>query len=540
MTRPGGRFVPRAGVTAWLARSLGTLRATPWYPTAFASGLVLAFHMASGVHLFASLRALVLAALAVALLQLTATAVLRDRHRAALLITVVLVVTFGWQALVLVALVPQVRWYLLLFLPSAALLAAALLRRRRDPASSLFDATRASLLLGRLPPALIAAVLFFGLTTGALAQDVRDLGLVPDGAVARAQASADGAPDIWLILLDGHARHDTLERLFAYDDGPFLEALAARGLDVSPRSRSNYTLTELTLPSLFHMVPLDRIEALAPLLSDREARVQPTLRSTLNRNPVFDLLRGRGYEIVTSAPPYEDVTLRSADRYLDDGQVNEFELHLMRSTLLLDLVDRLAPDLLSEQHRQRLLSAYRHVELESARSVPFPRFEFIHVVGPHMPAVFDADGSPVRAPNTFNWYSDTIVDRDIDAAEFARQYIGQLRYLDELTVAAVERIVSADPQAVVIVFSDHGSRSRLDIGHPERSDFDEALATLFAARTPGHEDLFPDTITLVNLFPILFNAYFGLDLPTSPDRTYTPADGPIFQLHEVPSPDAGT
>jgi hypothetical protein len=271
------------------------------------------------------------------------------------------------------------------------------------------------------------------------------------------------------------------------------------------------------------MVPVDRLEALAAVLTEGGGRVQPTLRTTLNHNPTFDLLRERGYEIVTSAPPYEDVTLRSADRYLDDGQVNEFELHLMRSTLLLDLVDGLAPDFLSEQHRQRLLSAYRHIELEAARAVPFPRFLFVHVVGPHMPAVFDADGNPLRAENTFNWYSDTIIDRGVDAAEFGRQYVGQLRYLDELTVAAVERIVSADPEAVVIVFSDHGSRSRLNIHEPAASDFDEALANLFAARTPGHEQLFPDTITLVNVLPILFNAYFGLDLPTSPDRAYTPS-----------------
>jgi hypothetical protein len=298
-------------------------------------------------------------------------------------------------------------------------------------------------------------------------------------------------------------------------------------------------MTELTMPSLFYMQPLDRIEAMAPVLSG-ESRVEPTLRSTLNRNPVFDLLRVRGYEIVTSAPPYEDVTLRSADRYLDDGQVNEFELHVLRSTALLDVIDRLAPDFLSEQHRQRLLSGFRHIQLEAERSVPAPRFVFVHVAGPHMPAVFDADGHPVRAPNTFNFYSDTIIDRDIDAAEFGRQYVAQLRYLDELTLGAVEQIVTRDPDAVVIVFSDHGSRSRTDFREVGASDIDEAFSNLFAARTPGHDDLFPDNVTLVNLFPILFNGYFELDLPTHPDRTFIPVAASDFQLREVPNPDAGS
>ncbi len=46
---------------------------------------------------------------------------------------------------------------------------------------------------------------------------------------------------------------------------------------------------------------------------------------------------------------------------------------------------------------------------------------------------------------------------------------------------------------------------------------DERTGNLFAAFTPGHDDLFGDAPTLVNTMPTLFNAYFGTTLPLSPD-----------------------
>jgi hypothetical protein len=528
----------RVTLRAWLARAWVAVRAIPWYPLAFAVALVLAFHMASGVHVLSAIRAMVVAAVGVGIVQVLATTVLRDRDAGALVATVALVVVFGWEAVRLVVLVPEVRWYLLLFVPSAILLIAALARRRRDPQARLFDPRRASGVLARLPVPVVLAVLLFGLNTGALAQDLKDLA-PRNAATGRATLPTPAAPDIWMILLDGHARRDTMMRLFGYDDGPFLDALAAQGLEVATHNRSNYTLTELSLPSLLHMAPLDQVAPLRALVAGQQERVQPSLRVALNENPVFDLLREHGYEIVTSAPPYEDVTIRGADRYLDDGQINEFEIHLMRSTVVLDVVNAAAPDFLSAEHRARLMSAFGHIDQEAGRSVPFPRFIFVHVVGPHMPAVFDANGAPIRAPNTFNWYSDTIIDRELAPDEFGRLYSDQARYLDGLTAVAVQHIVAADPDGVVIVFSDHGSRSRLDVHDPTASDFDEATANLFAARTPGHEHLFPDTITLVNVFPTLLNAYFGLQLPTSADSIYTPVGGGLFPDEVVPTPTPG-
>jgi hypothetical protein len=70
----------------------------------------------------------------------------------------------------------------------------------------------------------------------------------------------------------------------------------------------------------------------------------------------------------------------------------------------------------------------------------------------------------------------------------------------------VDRITAADPEAVIILFSDHGAR--FDSGVT-----DEYYRTFFAARTPGHEGLFPDDVSPVNVLPLLENAYFGASFP---------------------------
>jgi hypothetical protein len=90
--------------------------------------------------------------------------------------------------------------------------------------------------------------------------------------------------------------------------------------------------------------------------------------------------------------------------------------------------------------------------------------------------------------------------------------------------------VADDPGAIVILFGDHGIR--LDAGVSV-----EYFRNFFAARTPGHPDLFPDDISPVNVLPLIENAYLGTTLPIHPYEAWESVNLLLLNLHRwLPDP----
>ena len=61
---------------------------------------------------------------------------------------------------------------------------------------------------------------------------------------------------------------------------------------------------------------------------------------------------------------------------------------------------------------------------------------------------------------------------------------------------------------------------------------EQRLRNLFAASTPGHPGLFARDLTLIGVFPTLFDAYFGVELPRPPETMFT--GGPKGLFDPVP------
>jgi hypothetical protein len=336
---------------------------------------------------------------------------------------------------------------------------------------------------------------------------------------------------MYILLLDGYARADTLQRVMRYDNSAFLSALSARGFDVSTRSKSNYTFTEMTLPSMFHMAYLSDIPELDGVISGR-LPPQPAIRNAINRSPVLDDLREHGYSIVTTATGTSGyVSIRNSDVYLDTGEMNEFEFHLIRSTWLLDFIQFTGSDFLLDQHRDRIEGVLDAIQQEASVTPDGPRFLFAHVLAPHAPHVFAVDGR-VLARSDSEFYSDIAAEHRDGGHDWERGYVAELEYLNGRVVDIVDTITTHDPSAVVIVMSDHGSAAQWNPLDPN-SDPTERFTNLFAARTPGHDALFGDQAIPVNVFAELFNTYFGEHRPVLQPRFFLGYD------EEIADPEAG-
>ena len=298
---------------------------------------------------------------------------------------------------------------------------------------------------------------------------------LPPDSRASEPVTVEPGRNVYLIWLDGYPRHDTLLEYFGFDNRPFLDALEDRGFVVSEQSRSLYTGSIQTMATMMQVRPYDEL-----IEDDWDGSHQQYRRlwHLLNDAPVPAAFEAAGYVTYSIVSPATGHDWRTADVVLDSPWLSDFEAHLFERGVLRPFLP------LAAMHRADILDAFDYLEASAGRS---RRFVFAHILKPHGPYVFDADGGPAEpcgrlCRRAFGPPNPTLGDR----------LIGQVRWLNGRVLDAVDHITAVDPDGVVVVFSDHGLRR-------DPNDMDEWFRTLFAAR--NHQ--FPRDIATSELIPAL-------------------------------------
>jgi sulfatase-like protein len=487
------------------------------YPAAIL--LLVALHLwaASGISPFAATRALLVCAVVGVGVSALGAAIMRDRHRGGLfaVLVVILLLAGGRPAAIPITVVPM----------------ALLLVERYGPRHLSLDWAWVGRMASRVTAVFALAVLLEAIQLGRPADLVTALETETPLATATATAAAPppaDAPDVYVILLDGYARADVLKQTFGYDDSPFLDGLRADGFQVADQSHSNYLVTNLSVSSLLNYHELGDIPALKPLIADPGATEGGPVHRAIAEAAVLDDFRRLGYDTVGVSSGFEQPAVRGADTFVDDGELNEFEIQMMRASIIPPLVTALVPDAFSGNQRQRIESVFETVEDLAAQKSARPRFVFAHVPSPHGPWVQQADGSARVMKSLETWYFDTPETTGMTRDEVIKGYVGQSAYLGKRALEAVRSIQQASARPpIVLVISDHGSSLDVSAANPE-----QRLRNLFAASTPGHPNLFANDLTLIGVFPTLFDAYFGVELPRAAETMFT--GGPKGLFDPVP------
>ena len=316
-----------------------------------------------------------------------AIAVVRDWHRAALLVTVLVIGFFGyghaWNAAVGVL---DSQWLLIgawLLLVVIGLIVAWRAGGWARTATRVLNVVAAIALLLNAWSVTGAMV---GVAVGQPApSDLSGLELAP--------ADPDDLPDVYYIILDRYAGSDAMEETYDFDNEPFLTALEERGFEVARRAHSNYIKTPLSLASSLNLEYLDPevYQAQAESGEDRE----PIHRVLGQRLVVPAALKELGYSYVHVAnwwtPTQTNVDADRVFRY--DGQ-DEFSTVLAQTTLLRAIDEpEAAPEDPWDWRVLREHTLYAMDRLDEIPEMPGPKFVFAHLLTPHDPYVFDADGS---------------------------------------------------------------------------------------------------------------------------------------------------
>ncbi len=337
-------------------------------------------------------------------------------------------------------------------------------------------------------------------------------------------------PDVYYIILDAYAREDILRDLFHYDNGPFLSFLKDRGFYVANKSYSNYPWTLFSLSSSLNMDYLSAGASEAESQREFDLRVQNQFRS----NRVVALLKERGYECVSFTSGYSATDGMDVDVTLKPGLLlGEFENVLINMTPLRTLLGR--TEYLSQytMHRKRVIYALDW--LPKVRRGRKPLFVFAHVTIPHPPFVLDAAGKAIESDRPFILPDGPqFFESGGTAAEYVSGYTGQVTYVNKRMMQIIDQIIAGAPNAVILVQGDHGSRLKLT-PNLETTDLREAFGILNAYRLPGRDaqSLLHESISPVNSFRVVFNAYFAAGRPLLEDRSYSGEGGDGFHLVEV-------
>lgn len=459
----------------------------PLYPLLIAAAFVISVYTDSTAIVEALPRPLLVAVVAAAVLLLVAGGVVRNRHFGGLIAgELVLLFTVPILALVLAI--------------GAAVVLVLMARRRRRVRDLPFQtATR---FLNAACALTLGLAVFGAASAGALDPTTRP---------ASIPVVAGDLPDIYLILLDGHPRADTIRSQFGFDERPFLDAMESLGFDVADQSHSNYVNTALTLATMFNR---SQIQALLPNPPADVPRQFRTVTKLINNARGLDDLRTQGYEIVSIPSPFASLTLYGADRVIDSGNLTAFDLTLLQSGSFPMILPDAQRTWVADDQRERILRTFAMLKALAAERSARPRFVFAHVMSPHPPILFAADGSPQEPWPCFPrdcsiWYGGQVYG-DAILAPTAEQ----IKWLDGATLDATRAMIgSSDKPPVIVILSDHGSRH-------DQGDRDEMLRSMFMALTPGHVGLFPDDTTPINTLPRILNAYAGARIPLASEESY--------------------
>ena len=326
-----------------------------------------------------------------------------------------------------------------------------------------------------------------------------------------------GRPDVYVIALDGYARHDVLREVFGFDNG-LVSELRTSGFFVADRAAANYSQTALSLASALNA---DYIPALKPAVRSHKDR--RGLGDLIDDSLFFRAFASAGYQIRAYQSEYALVHPRPAhERPSPAFYLNDFSFTVYETTILPRILEVVGLQPAMHLHRRHIEWTLQHLAQAEPRDSQ-PILAFAHILAPHPPFAFDANGEPrrTRMPALLHdgdMWRRLAVGKD---ETYKAGYLDNVRTLNARLATVVRSIAARNRKSIVLIHSDHGSGAGLDWERPDRTDIRERMSILGALRFPdGEVPPVKTDDTLVNLYRAVLNRALGTDLPMIEDRSY--------------------
>jgi hypothetical protein len=325
------------------------------------------------------------------------------------------------------------------------------------------------------------------------------------------QATGEGIgykPDIYYIILDRYDASKTLKDNYGFDNSPFTDSLEEKGFYVAKDSFSNYPRTYLSLASSLNMAYHE-----PPLVGGPDPLIADQALAKFLKSQGYRYLHIGSWTRATRTNPLADINYVDTELYLD---LDEFTLRLVETTAFAPIARRLSfgPNISDYHTYHRTRAIYQFNRLaEVSKNQPSPKFVFMHVLLPHDPYVF--------GPNC---------EQEDPVGSKVEMYLSNLSCANKLTEEAVEAILENSAQPPVIIIQGDEGHYTFKYPYVKGQDYRQIdpktlqerariLNTYYLPEIDADKVLYP-SISPVNSFRVVLNAYFGTDLEILPDRSF--------------------
>lgn len=316
--------------------------------------------------------------------------------------------------------------------------------------------------------------------------------------------------DIYYIILDGYAHSQTLKDVYSYDNQAFEDSLTKKGFFIATKSVSNYAQTSLSLASSLNMQYIN---------NNINGAYTGVLRPIKKNNALLNFAKSKGYTYININSGHSDTGTKHNEfadiNFSDGGVFDDFIINLYNSTILV-----VFNDFIKNEHAKIILYAFS--KLKEIYKIKKPTFTLAHIISPHAPYVFDAQGNVI-----------TTISYENNDWRNKEAYIEQLKFISKKTIETVKDIIkNSKVEPIIVIQADHGSASTFGpagsyleiLDHTETSSIrsmKERMRILNAYYLPdGGNKILYNSITPVNSFRKIFNFYFKTNYDLLPDISY--------------------
>ncbi len=306
-------------------------------------------------------------------------------------------------------------------------------------------------------------------------------------------------PDIYILVFDEFASIPTMKEEWGYDHGGFVKALQRMGFFVAKESKTRYTNTIRSLPSLMNLTYLD------------EDKPSARLYQAYDNNYLMNFLDQAGYEIFfidgwgsfEYSFGIEDINFYCMyNTYPEDEVIMDpFHYLLLRQSMLSPLARLFRDDTSNLYYRVNnyflnFIGDFPAITNEREH----PVLLYAHLMTPHLPFVFDRHGNFMENPT--NYWEYESIDNETKMELYLEQYLYISKRILDITAYILEQ--STD-EPVIILLSDHGVREQ-STGVASKEHSHRVLNAIYFPG--GDHSMLYDSIAPVNTLRVMMNQFF--------------------------------